>query len=132
MWPGNEATQCFCFPSCTAAGKKATVDVFVAGLVDAQGVLTAAVADETVTVRVAKHASVVSLRYADGPLSVRYVAEEGTVCPITELCVLPLVKTASTHPEQSVSALLALSFCHVSSPDLLHAFAVGAGDPLAD
>ena len=99
-------------------GKKATVDVFVGRLVNAQGVLTAAVGDEKLTVRVTKDASVVSLRYSDGPLSVRYTPKEGTVCPNSGFCVLPLVKSASTHPKQSVrsqSATLALQCsprCH--------------------
>lgn len=81
--------------------KKATLDLVVGGLVNAQGVLTAKAAGETKTVHVTDNASVVSLRYMDGPLSVRYTPEEGTVCPLSKLCVLPIVATDSTHPKQS-------------------------------
>lgn len=108
-----------------ASGKKATVDVFVGRLVNAQGVLTAAVDDETVTVRVTKDASVVSLRYSNGPLSVRYTPKEGSVCPNSEFCVLPLVKSASTHPKQSVSAILAQCNFHRCRFDLLLVFFSG-------
>lgn len=102
------------------AGKKSTLRIYAGGLLRAQGSLVATVKQSiqnlpagqvevgdggrlsTTGVHVTSNASVVSLRYSGGPLSVAYTAAEGTVCSSSKFCVLPVVDTSTMMPAQYV------------------------------